>query len=48
MKAYAQDLHGPLEESEVTERKVFVRFFVERIDVDRGQATSATVCQCPQ
>jgi hypothetical protein len=48
VKAYAQDLHGPLEESEVTERKAFVRFFVERIDVDRGQATSATVCQCPQ
>ena len=39
MKAYAQDLHGLLEESEVTERKAFVRSFVERIDVDGGEMT---------
>ena len=39
VKAYAQDLHGLLEESEVTERKAFVRSFVERIDVEMGQVT---------
>lgn len=39
VKAYAQDLHELLEESELTERKSFVRSFVERIDVDQELAT---------
>ncbi len=36
VKEYAQDLHDLLEESEVTERKAFVRSFVERIDIDHA------------
>ena len=39
VKAYAQDLQGLLEESEITERKAFVRSFVDRIDVDLQNVT---------
>ena len=39
VKAYAEDLRGLLEESDLTERKAFLRSFVKRIEIDEGQVT---------
>ena len=39
VKTYAQDLRGLLEEADLAERKVFLRSFVRRIDVNGGQVT---------
>lgn len=39
VKAYARDLHNLLKEGELTERKAFLRSFVKRIQVERGQVT---------
>ncbi|MFP3975662.1 MAG: recombinase family protein, partial [Dehalococcoidia bacterium] len=39
VKAYASDLRTLLEESELTERKSFLRSFVERITVDHDRVT---------
>ena len=37
VKAYAQDLRGLLEEADFTERKTFLRSFIERIEVNKKQ-----------
>jgi len=39
VKAYAQDLRCLLEESELTAKKAFLRSFVKRVEIARGQAT---------
>ena len=39
VKTYAQDMRGLLEEAGFAERKAFLRSFVRRIEVNRGQAT---------
>jgi len=38
VKSYANDLGSLLEEAELTERKAFLRSFIERIDVDGSEA----------
>ena len=37
VKQYAQDLKTLLEEAELSERKAFLRSFVKRIEVKKGQ-----------
>ena len=39
VKIYADDLRGLLEESDITERKAFLRSFVKRIEVDKERVT---------
>lgn len=39
VKSYVQDLRGLLEEAEVLERRAFLRSFVKRIEVNKGQVT---------
>ena len=39
VKAYADDLQALLEEAELTERKAFLRSFIKRIEIDKGQVT---------
>jgi len=39
VKEYAQDLRSLLEEADLTERKAFLRSFIKRIEVNKGQAT---------
>ena len=38
VKAYAQDLRSLLEEADITERKVFLRSFIKRIQVSKDEA----------
>ena len=37
IKAYADDLRNLLEEADLTERKAFIRSFVEQIEIDKEQ-----------
>jgi site-specific DNA recombinase len=37
VRAYAEDLQALLEEADLTERKAFLRSFVKRIEIDKGQ-----------
>ena len=39
VRAYAEDLQALLEEGGLTERKAFLRSFVKRIEIDKGQVT---------
>ena len=39
VKAYAEDLRAVLEEADITERKVFLRSFVRRVEIDKDQVT---------
>ena len=39
VKAYAEDLRELLGEADLTERKAFIRSFVKRIEIDKGQVT---------
>ena len=39
VRAYAEDLQALLEEADLTERKAFLRSFVKRIEIDKGQVT---------
>jgi site-specific DNA recombinase len=48
VKSYARDLRGLLEESELTERRAFLRSFVNRIEVDKGQVTVHYKLPLPQ
>jgi site-specific DNA recombinase len=48
VKSYAQDLRGLLEEAELTERRAFLRSFVNRIEVDKGQVTVYYKLPLPQ
>ena len=38
-KSYIRDLKNLLEESEITERKAFLRSFIKRIDINTDEAT---------
>jgi site-specific DNA recombinase len=48
VKAYARDLRGLLEEAELTERRAFLRSFVKRIEVNRGQVSVQYRLPLPQ
>ncbi len=48
VKSYARDLRGLLEESELTERRAFLRSFVKRIEVDKEQVTVHYKLPLPQ
>ena len=48
VKAYAQDLRGLLEEAGFTERKAFLRSFIERIEVNKKQVTVRYNLPLPQ
>ena len=48
VKAYAQDLRGLLEEADLTERKAFLRSFIERIEVNKKQVTVRYKLPLPQ
>jgi site-specific DNA recombinase len=39
VKEYARDLRSLLEEADITERKAFLRSFIKRIEVNKGQVT---------
>ncbi|MCL4552371.1 MAG: hypothetical protein M1305_02280 [Candidatus Marsarchaeota archaeon] len=39
VKSYARDLHSLLEESELTERKAFLRALVDKITVNKDKVT---------
>jgi transposase-like protein len=48
VKAYAEDLQALLEEAGLTERKAFLRSFVKRIEIAKGQVTVNYTLPFPQ
>jgi len=49
VKSCTRDLKSLLAESDITERKAFLRSFIKRIEIAKGQAGwSTTVCRCHQ
>ena len=48
VKSYANDLRSLLEEAELTERKAFLRSFIERIEVNGSEATIRYRLPLPQ
>jgi len=49
VKSCTRDLKSLLAESDITERKAFLRSFIKRIEIAKGQeGWSTTVCRCHQ